>query len=174
MDQPKVRMDRSRDYATVHGERVPNDRHAAVFFYQDEMPFDADGFLIPDHPDFEPGVDQPSAKARKLRALADKKMAKAAKVKARSAPPLEAADPDAHASGEVESDEDDDDEDGPKEINLEAWARGEPANWNDVTQTIARRYKKRVNNKADAIELLVEEKVVSLDQLAPAYRKLMN
>lgn len=159
----QVRMDKSRDHATVHGERIPGDPHAAVHFTQNGLPFDAQGILIIDHPVFEPDSEKPSKHAIQLRERADKLMTKAIK----SAKPKvegEAADVDNDDGGT---------DDGP--ANLETWARGEAkVPWNEVTQAIAKRFSRRVSNKHDAIELLVEERVVSRGDLSDEHRKLLD
>jgi hypothetical protein len=159
----QVRMDKSRDYATVHGERIPGDPHAAVHFTQNALPFDAQGILITDHPVFEPGIEKPSKHAITLRDRAEKLIAKAIK----SAKPK--------VEGETAEVEDDDGgaDNGP--ANLETWARGESkVPWNEVTQAIAKRFSRRVSNKHDAIELLVEDRVVARGDLSDEHRKLLD
>lgn len=151
MAEPKVRMDRSRDYSTIHGERTPGDRHAAVHFYQDGLPFDSQGFLIVEHPDV---LDNP-----KLIELVDRKLKKAAKAK------VEAPGDDADAPSD----------DGPADVNLEAWARGEQqVAWQEVSNAIGKRFTRRVQSKAAAIEFLVDEKVVRYDDLSPEHQKLVK
>lgn len=151
MAEPKVRMDRSRDYSTIHGERPAGDRHAAVHFYQDRLPFDSQGFLIVEHPDI---LDDP-----KLVDLVDRKLKKAAKAK------IEAPGDDPDASSD----------DSPTDVNLEAWARGEQqVTWQEVSNAIGKRFTRRVQSKAAAIEFLVTEKVVSYDNLSPEHQKLVK
>lgn len=160
---PAVRMDKSRDFATVHGERVPGSPHANVHFYQNGLPFDSQGILIHDHDDFELGKDKPSAHALMIRARAENLIQKAAK---RVKP---AGESGVAAEDEIEEDGDK----GP--ANLEQWARGEVrVPWPEVTQAIARRFSKRVSNKRDAIELLVVERVVAKGELSDEHRKLID
>ena len=154
MADPKVRMDRSRDFSSIHGERSPSDRHAMVHFYQDRLPFDAQGFLIPDHPDVLENSE--------LKKLVEGKLKKAAKAKP------EAGDLDAPSD-----DKDGADDAGP--VNLSAWARGEGKwPWQEVSNAIGKRFNRRVPNKQAAIEFLVDEKVVGLADLAPEYQKLVK
>lgn len=161
--QVQVRMDKSRDYATCHGERTSGNSHAAVHFYQNELPFDAQGILIFDHPDFEPESEKPSAKAIRLRERVEKLMAKA----------IKSARPKAEGNSSEVEDDDSGTSDGP--ANLEMWARGEVrVPWNEVTQAIAKRFSRRVSNKHDAIELLVQERVVSMGELSDEHRKLLD
>lgn len=165
-DVPVVRMDKSSDYATVHGERAPGSVHAAVHFYQNNLPFDAQGFLIHDHDDFELKSPKPSKHALMIRERAEKLMARAAK---RSKPKVEGEEAIADGDGEEQNEDDK----GP--ANLEAWARGEArVPWNEVTQAIARRFSKRVSNKRDAIELMLVERIVAKGDLSDEHRKLVD
>lgn len=160
---PMVRMDRSRDFATVTGERTPNTEHHALHFIQNGLPFDSEGMLIHDHAFFEASKEFPSKNAKMLRDRAEKLIQKAIK----NARP--------HVEGEPppEGEEDEDKQDGP--ANLEQWARGEArVPWNEVTQAIANRFKKRVSNKRDAIDLLLEERVVAKADLSEEHRKLVE
>lgn len=157
MATPVVRLDRSRPYSTVHGERSASDRHANVFFYQDKLPFGADGTVLANHPDI--------AESPELAALLEGKLKKAAKV-ALSAPGDDAAD--GLPTAPVEADE------GPEEVNLTLWARGEQqVQWQHVTDAIARRYGRRVKDKAGALELLIGEGAVQLEHLPAPHRKLV-
>jgi hypothetical protein len=158
----KVRMDRGRDFSTVHGERTPGDVHAAVHFYQDRLPFDSNRFLIVDHPDI--------LKDPKLQALVEKKLKKAEKAK-----PVAAAEgTDALSDDNTEVD-DDEDEEILDPVNLEMWARGESEYpWTDVSQAIAQRFKRRVPSKAAAIEFLVDEKIIAVADLSKAHQKLVK
>lgn len=161
---PVVRMDRSRDFATVTGERTPDSAHHALHFIQNGLPFDSEGMLIHDHVFFEPHKgDQPSKQAAVLRERAKKLFDKAAK----NARPRVEGEP---------APEGDEDEEGDKSpANLEQWARGEVrVPWQEVTQAIARRFGKRVANKRDAIDLLLEERVVAKAHLSEEHRKLVD
>jgi hypothetical protein len=151
--QVVVRMDRSRDYSTIHGERPAGDRYANVHFFQDKMPFDSRGVLLPDHPDVLENEELKKKVERLLKNAAKAKIA---------AP----GDADADSNGE----------EGEKiPVNLEAWARGESDwPWLEVTQAIARRYSRRVMNRRDALELLVSEKAVAAADLSPANKKLLE
>ena len=149
-----VRMDRSRDYSTVHGERLPGDRHAMVHFYQDGLPFDSRGYLLPEHPDVTENDG--------LKKKAEKLLKNAAKVKAK-APGDDSADDNGAGDGE------------PIPVNLETWARGEGEwPWLEITQAIARRFSRRVSNKRDALELLIAEHVIAPADLSPGLKKLLD
>lgn len=160
---PTVRMDRSRDFATCHGERTPDSVHATLHFIQNGLPFDSEGILITDHAFFEPMKDKPSKNALLLRERADKLVEKA----------LKSAQPRVEGEPATEGDADDGKSDGP--ANLEAWARGEArVPWQEVSQAIARRFGRRVANKRDAIDLLLEERVVAKAHLSEEHRKLVD
>lgn len=142
----KVRVDRSRPFSTVHGERPPGDPHSAIFFFQDGIPFSAEGIMLPDLID---------PKDEKLTALAERmqKRANAAAVRG-DAPKTE--------MGEDEG-----------LVNLTTWLRGEARYpWPDVTNRIAAVYKKRVNSIKDAVEFLVEDaKIVPAHEVGREFQK---
>lgn len=174
MSAPQVRMDRSRDFATTHGERLPGDRDVDVHFTQDGLPFNSRGILLIEHPI----LTAETPEAAKLRRKVERRLEKLAKAK----PIARASDTDAPADDdededrdEAERDDEDEDDEGPEPVNLEAWAKGEQeVQWNEVTQAIAQRYHKRVSNKKDALELLIEERVVSSGALSSKHRKTLE
>lgn len=161
---PMVRMDRSRDFATVTGERTPDSVHHALHFIQNGLPFDSEGILIPDHVFFEPEKgNKPSKQGAILRERADKLIQRAAK----------AARPRVEGEPPPEGEEDGDGDKGP--ANLEAWARGEArVPWQEVSQAIARRFSRRVSSRRDAIDLLLVERVVAKAELSEEHRKLID
>jgi hypothetical protein len=170
MPVPRVRMDRSRAYNTIHGERGPGDKHAGVMFRQDGIPADASGYFIFDHPDMlEPGPE-----GDKRRKAAEKKIAKAIVQAAKAPPPP----PPSRADSDEDEDEapaQDEEEDLLEPINLEAWLRGEQqVEWQEITQEIARRYKKRVAKIEDAVLFLVKEGVVPKAQLKKQFQKFAD
>ena len=151
---PYVRMDRSRDYSTVHGERLAGDRHADVHFFQEGLPFDSRGHLIADHPDVL-GDETLKKKAEKL-------LKNAAKAKSK-------------APGDADADDNGGDRDEAVPVNLETWARGEVEwPWLEISQAIAKRFSKRISNKRDALELLIAEHVVSPSDLSAQNKKLLD
>jgi hypothetical protein len=161
---PQVRMDKSRTFATVHGDRLAGDTHQNVHFYQDGLPFDAKGMLVADHPEV--------VSNDKLMALVERKMKKAQK-----AAPVEnltapAGDGD---DDEVDGDSDDGDKAGADEpINLSSWARGEQKlEWQLVTNAIGQRFSVRVGSKLHAIELLLKEGIVTKGDLSREHQKLV-
>lgn len=155
---PQLRMDGSKPFATVHGERPPGDPHQHVHFYQDKLPFNAQRILI----------DAMIADDPALKALAAKKIARQAKQKVL---PAEIADETGDNPIDIEDDEDDDVS---GDVNLEAWLTGTKYHFFAVRNAIAERYKKRVSTIADAVMFLCgEQNVVPIDKLAPSYRGFM-
>lgn len=154
--QPVVRLDKSKDFSTVHGERLRDDRHAKVFFYQDGLPFGSDEKLIHDHPDI---LEEPTGKLKERVAILQRQALKRA-----SSSQGDTMDDDDAPSGD----------EAPADVNLSAWAQGEKFPWQSVTNAIARRFARRVSNKRDALELLIEEHVVSVDKLSPDFKKLLQ
>lgn len=168
LERVPVRMDRSRSFATVHGERGPSDLHAGVHFYQDGIPFDAQGFLLFDHPDLK----VPGAHGDKIRALVERKLKKAASIAAKQ-PPKPAKERDVDSDPDADESDADAEDDLLDPVNLEAWLRGEQeVEWNDVSQEIARRFKVRKSKVEDAVAFLVnEQRVVAKDQLRRKFQK---
>jgi hypothetical protein len=164
MDKPQqetvavIRLDKSRDYSTIHGDRRPGDPHYAVYFYQFGLPFDAHGVLLADHPEIK-------ADPRKQAAV-EKLMKKAVKVKKEA--PGDAVDA-------LLNEGDNEDSDDTPSLNLEMWARGEQKwRWQEVSDAIAARFSKRVTDKKGAVEVLLEEKVVPLGALSRELRQLVS
>lgn len=151
---PVVRLDRSREFSTVHGERAPGDPLAGVCFYQEGLPFDSSGILLPHAIDKED---------KRLRALVEKKVARATK----------AMQP--RAEGEAADEEDADGED-TSGVNLESWLRGEAEYaWFAVSAAIAKAYGRKGMKMADAVAFLVDEKrLIPFDQVAPRLRGMIS
>lgn len=173
METPKIRMDKSRPHSTVHGERGPGDPHAGIHFYQDGLPHDAQGFLILDGPDYE--GDSPQAK--KNRDVAARKVSKfmAKSNKARAAAMADGGPEMPRGIDQVDEDDDEELEDEGEPVNLSAWVRGEQqVEWNEVTQEIARRYKKRVASIADAVPFLVKEGICPANEVAKKFKKFLD
>jgi hypothetical protein len=152
---PKLRMDRSRAYGEVHGERGPDDLHKNVHFFQDNLPFDAQGFLV-----YDAITDE---KAKKL---ADQKLKKMASKPA----PVDAED-----EGEDDGDASSSSTDAapaasvtPGDVNLESWLRGE-ANyqWAKITKAVRERFHQNISKQADMVAFLVlDEKGIPENQVA--------
>ena len=183
MAPSQLQLNRGREYSTIHGDRPVGDLHANVHFYQDGLPFDAQGNVVADHPDVT--ADTPAAK--KLREVLDRKLKKLNKGKRVAGPDVTAAgaegqpssDDDHPIAGEAalsDADEDDEAEDDLEApIDLRKWLTGEQSVvWNDISQAIALKYKKRVGNKKDAVEFLMEQGICNPNVLAPEFKKLIG
>jgi hypothetical protein len=174
---PKVRMDRSRTFATVHGERGADDIHSGVMFIQDGIPADASGYFIFDHPDMQ--LKGPEGDRR--RKMAEKHIKRALAAAAKAPPKVERAARDDDDDEEVDGmpkdeGEDEDEDDGLlPAVSLAAWLRGEQdVVWNDVSQEIARTYKKRIAKIDDAVNFLVKEGVCSKGELRAKFKKFAD
>lgn len=165
MSQVKVRMDKSRYFSTVHGDRGPDDPHAKVNFYQDGLPFDAQGLLL---------VEAIPADDKAALAKADKLIKKASKNTVKTPPP-----PDGEVTDETGgADDDDGDQSGgnPDDVNLEAWLRGEQKYpWFAVTKAIRTRFAKNITKTEDAVAFLVNEQgIVAKENVAAAYQPMIG
>ncbi len=162
----KVYLDRSRDFSTIHGEITKGDPHFGVASYQNGLPFNHQDELIIDSPEI--------AADPKLQARADKLMARAQKAaeQAKLRKPVRDQDLD---EDDEDADGEEDGEAGPGPVNLGAWARGQGDwPWQEISNFIARKYSKRVADKRAAIELCLEQHVVTQNQLSRSFRRLIE
>lgn len=158
-----LRLDRSRAFSTVHGERAPDDPHAGIHFYQDGLPFDAQEVYVPDQ------LNDKNDRDGKLRAMVERRLRKLEGVAtpadaeaeaAASDPPLPGAKPNA-----AEADD----------MNLVAWARGEAQYlFGNVREAIRKRYSQVVKDQRGAVECLLDEKAVTEADLSPAFKQLLD
>jgi hypothetical protein len=134
MASPTLKLDRSRTFATCHGENLT---HA---FEQDGLPFNFQGELVA-------RLITPEQKA-----LVDKKLKRLAKLAGKAPGDEPAAPGDAATSDEVS------DADASTEMNFEQWlkdeVRYEP---HAVFKEAKRRYSKNFSNYRDLAEFLVAE-----------------
>lgn len=153
----RLRMDKSKYYSSVHGERATDDAHAKVHFYQDGLPFDGEGLLLVD---LVP-EDKKTLVERRI-----------AKLNGKTPVPQAAPEPDPDDEDENENDDETNSQPEPPlsadEVNIESWLRGEAKYpWFSLVAAIRARFNKQVNNTTDAVTFLVEdEKVISPAQLA--------
>jgi hypothetical protein len=159
---PIVRMDRSRDFASVHGERIGSE-HAEVFFYQDGLPYSSQGVLLWQRDEV--------MKNKKLLAKAERLLKRALKLRM-EAPGDDADDDD--DEDDLDEREEEEAEEAPLKVNLTEWASGKEYPWQEVSNAIARKFFRRVNNRRGALELLIEERVISPGGLSKAHRKLLD
>lgn len=150
----RLRMDKSKYFTTVHGERAGDDPHSKVQAYQDGLPFDAEGLVILEL--------VPEDKKE----MVERRMAKLNSVKSAVPAATQQEAPENASNGG--NDDDDKGSDTSGDVNLESWLRGEARYpWFTVVAAIRSRFNKQVSNTTDAVTFLVEdEKVVTPDQLA--------
>ena len=148
-----LKLDRSRPFSTVHGERTAGDPHAQVHFFQNEFPFDAQGNLILDAnlytPDLKKRLD---AKIKRLESSKGR-------VDEEEVP---------GAEDELEGETSDD-------VNLVEWLKG-TVKYEQVFifQAVAKRYSFKTQKLGAVVELLVfDEKLVPESEVAPALMGLV-
>lgn len=159
----RLRMDKSKTFSTIHGERTPDDLHARVHFVQDGLPFDSQGFYLTGF------LDDATDPEGRLRELVERRLRK---LEGQALPADADADEldaqlatKAGAAGAGQGDD----------VNLEAWARGESQYiFAEVRTSLRKRFAQNVKDQRGAVELLLDEKVVQEEQLAPAFKQLLG
>lgn len=164
MEAITLKMDKSRPFATVHGDREANDTHVRVSFFQDGLPFDAAGNLVLSVIENDQKLlDLARRKSSKFKSNAQPQE----ETSVVSAPPppqlladesyddvdsegAEAQDPDDVSQGDIDA------------INLTEWAKGNiKYSWFKVRDAFRQRYSINVSSANDAIDFLLSEGVVS-------------
>jgi hypothetical protein len=146
---PKIKLDRSRTHATVHGEGMT---HA---FEQDGLPFDHHGNLVME-------LVQPHQQA-----LVEKKLKRLAKLSGEAPKDADSPPTPPEPDDQGGDDDGDDDADATSEMNFEAWLKDEQKYpQHEVFKEARKRYSKIFTNYRDLAEFLVfEENVVGPDQV---------
>lgn len=175
MSDPVLRLDRSKQFATEHGDRQLDDPLHPVHFWQDGLPFDAGGVLVPDDGKktqwqivieglpvtVKPLYDE------KMRLKATRKLTRL-KNKEKVEPEAdELADDDeiAHAR-DLASDD----------VNLESWLRGQ-AEYEPfmIFAACRRRYSKNYTKLRDVVEdLVMDDKLVPESEVAGHLLRLLD
>lgn len=175
MATPIIRMDPSKKYSTVHGDRTPDDPHYRVHFMQGGLPFDSNQLLVPDDgktaafagiaPDGKPTMYPP---------LYDAKMRAALKVRTDRAVSGKAA------PSKVEEVSEHDDDEVKRElsegVNLVSWLRGEEDfEAHMIFAACAERYGRRHTKLRSVVEdLVLDEKIVAETEVAPHLMRLID
>lgn len=124
----KITLDRTRPHGTVIGDRLEDDPNHRVSFEQDGLPFDNQGALVPDNGlrEARPGINSDG------KPVTHQPLYNEARAKLLAARQERQRRLGARAAAEVEEDEDVTEqsdratiEAAAKEINLEAWAKGD-------------------------------------------------
>ena len=152
------------DYSTVHGDRRPDDPHYRVSYFQDGLPFDNEGKLVPDDGKTESWeVKGSDGKPIVYSPLYDKAMRErlAKKIKRvmkgfKSAPPS-----DSDLAEDIDEREEEADE-----VNLPFWLDGQ-SDYQPfmVFAALKKRYGVSVHSVAEAVRFLILEKTVMPKEL---------
>lgn len=177
---PEIRLDESRPFSTIHGERNPGDPHYHVHAFQDGLPFDAKGVLVPDDGKVESWTEaleredgttkivrhQPLYTAS-MRATLEKRMKKLVSSKRVVARKPGVADPDGV---------DEHLEFGADEVNLISWLKGEiEYTPNEVYAAVKKRYGTSYARLREVVaELVDDQKLVPDADVSPRLLALIN
>lgn len=175
MSTTKIKLDRSKYFSTVVGDRLPDDPHYKVHFWQDDLPFDSQGELVPD--DNRTGTwraktaDQKDVEhtplwTEKMRGKVEKKLARLNKATV-------SIEDDEPVNAESE---DDARKKAAEEVNIGSFLRGE-VNYQKwaLFEAVRARYGKRYTSIETLVnELVLDEKVIPEEQLADRYKKHLD
>jgi hypothetical protein len=153
----KLRLDRSRTFSQIRGQRHEGDPHQRAHFQQDGIHFDSHGLHID-----ELITDE------KTREIVDRRLKRQMKnaSKKEDAGVVEEGDPVDVSTGSSTSDE----------VNLEAWLRGEEKyEWFKITTIVRDRFKVNITKQVDMVEFLVnEQKIIPIDEIDPKLADLLK
>lgn len=168
--KPEIKLDRSKRFSTVHGDRTPNDPHYAVHFWQAGLPFDVNGNLVPDDSGKELVTDDTFDDGRvirykhlwndAMRTLRDRRTARIGKLQA-----------DAEEAAELQERED-----LTSDVNLEAWAKGEVQYLSAVLFNAAKaRFGKHYTTQAQLLhDLIYEEELIREEEVPDNMRAMLD
>lgn len=174
-----IRLDRSKPFSECRGERTPDDPHYRVHFWQGQkvgkdmvlLPFDSQDILVPDDGKTEPWDSRDTeGKPVKHFPLYSPAMRDLLERKKKRQAVIAAA---------PEEDKDELDLDNPEEaateVNFVAWLHGEVKyEWPLLQVAGKQRFSRVWQSKRQIIEdLVLDEKLVTEDQLAPEFAKLL-
>lgn len=173
----KIRLDRSKTFSTVFGDRLPNDPHYRVAFSQDGLPFDHDGELVPDDNKLDgdrwmaknsegKDVEHQPLWTSKMRERLAKKIQRMEQALARPDEPetIDEESPDEAKAAAA------------REVNLEMWLRGEARYEAVLLFAAAReRFKKRYDKIGElVVDAVVDEKIVPEEAVCPALKRFLD
>lgn len=173
MSDPVIRLDTSKKFSTVHGDRTPEDAHYRVHFFQSELPFDSQGVLVPDDGKSAPYFGtSPDGKQVSYMPLYTPRMrevlaAKLARFKAGK--PVVIDQVTVHDDEDVK-------EKAAEEVNIMSWLRGE-INYEPhmIFTACAVRYGKRHQTLRSVVEdLILDEGVLPESDVAPHLMRLID
>lgn len=173
MSEITIRLDRSKKFSTVHGDRVPGDPHYMVHYWQNDLPFDAAGILVPDDGQTQTRTVDMDGKPVICHPLYNaERRAKVARIKERLAKARPVEDPIEVTADSTEEDR----VEASQDVNLESWLRGE-LNYEPWQLYAAAkvRFSKHYGKLRELVQDLVEdERIVPEDQVAPHLLRLLD
>jgi hypothetical protein len=171
----KIRLDKSRPSSAVSGDRLPDDPHYRVSRWQDDLPFDVEGELVPDDGRKQPW-DALNSEGKKIvhhplwtdrmRVALARKLERMERAMSRSEEPEQ---PTAESPDEIKMA-------AAKEVNLEMWLRGEARyqSW-AILMAACDRWKKRYADLGELVaDAVMEKKVIPEEDLSPALRGYLD
>lgn len=184
---PVIRLDRSKPFGECRGERQPDDPHYKVHYWQGQkvgghniqLPFDAQGVLVPDDGKTAPWTGlSPDNKQITYSPLYTPAMRDLVARKLKSGTAAAPA-PVAGGDGEPGPNANDDDGSGGEDhdpsddVNFVSWLRGEAVyEWTLMIKAGKKRYGRNFTSKKQMVEDLVcDERVIPEDQVCAELAK---
>lgn len=165
-----IRLDRSKKFSTVHGDRTLDDPHGSVVYIQDSLPFDGDGILVPDDGKTEPW--DMVHDGQRIRHFPLYTLAMREKLKRK----IERVTKGLPKDEVSEHDDDAIKEDAAEDVNLESWLRGEvkyPPFM--IYAACKKRFSKNYTRLRDVLDdLVLDEKIIPESQVDPKLLQLMG
>ena len=174
----EVRLDKSKQHSNVIGDRMPDDPHYNVHHWQDGLPFDVKGNLVPDDKKVGPWMST-TADGKPvqhwplwndiMRSRLEKKINRLTKAAADKTVPQE--DEVENPMAELEEREK-----SIADVNLESWLRGE-VNYQpwQLFGAAKERFKTVYTATAQLVaDAVLDHKIVNESEVCPSLRKLLD
>jgi hypothetical protein len=185
---PVIRLDRSRDFSEIHGDRETTDPHYLVHYVQNGLPFGANELLVPDDGRTESWKmsierEDGTTKVITMHPLYTKEMRETVKRRTEKLASKQRVlkKPTAQSIAPQDPEDELDEADlmfGPDEVNVMSWLRGEvDYEPNELYAACKKRFSRVFTSKREIIEELVidaEKPLVPQSQLAPEFRAMFE
>lgn len=175
-DEPVLRLDRSRYFSSVHGERTPDDPMYHARNCQDHIYFDAKDIVVPDDGHREPWSKMIGNELKHYgplysEAVAAQIIAKTERLRAAAPAPDGTF---SEAAVKTVSTNPKETEAAAEEVDLANWLRGREQHQWHVLQAAASIRGVRIHSKKALVEFLVSDGALPISEVAPEYQAYLK